>query len=164
MQRKPVLAAALAASLLGLAGAAQATPAVVAPSGSYYSNTTVYPAAGVIVQSAPPAPIYEAVPAPRAGLVWAPGHFVWSNGTYLWRPGEWVAARPGFYWETARWEQRSDGSWYLVGGNWVQSESQARGPGRDRDGDGIRNRDDNDRDGDGVANWEDRYPNDYYRW
>ena len=26
--------------------------------------------------SPPPAPIYEAVPAPRAGYVWAPGHYL----------------------------------------------------------------------------------------
>ena len=183
MNRKTLLAAALAAgSLMGLASVAQATPAVVAGTGAYPGTTYQYPGAvypygtpgysypaqTVMVQPAPPAPIYEAVPATREGYLWAPGHYVWDNGRYVWRGGEWMAARPGYAWQAAHWEQRSDGSWYLVGGTWVRSDDYAynrgdrrmeRGPNGDIDHDGIRNRDDNDRDGDGVANWRDNYPN-----
>src|SRR6476469_5650444 len=99
MNRKSLLAAALAAgSLLGVAGVASATPAVVAgtvPSTTpsyntapayggapYYGPNQVYNN-GVVVQSAPPAPMYEAVPAPRQGYIWAPGHYTWDNGRYV---------------------------------------------------------------------------------
>jgi hypothetical protein len=171
MNRKTLLAAALAAgSLMGMASVAQAEPAVVAgttPYGStpyygnqpYYGGTPVYgyPGQTVMVQPAPPAPIYEAVPAPREGYIWAPGHYAWDNGRYAWRGGEWVASRPGYAWQAAHWQQRSDGSWYLVGGTWVGTDNYAsyenqRGAWGDRD-----------RDGDGVRNRDDRFPNDPYR-
>ncbi|MBC5783611.1 YXWGXW repeat-containing protein [Ramlibacter sp. USB13] len=173
MKHKTLIAAALAASAFAGLGVAQAAPAVVAGttpygnSGSvpyygggtapyygstapYYGNTQVYtyPSNTVVVQGAPPAPIYESVPASREGYIWAPGHYVWENGRYHWRGGEWMASRPGYAWQAARWEQRSDGSWYLVGGTWVRTDNVAygdnrRGPYGDRDGDGVINRDDN---------------------
>ena len=173
MKHTTLLAAALAAgSLLGLGGTAQATPAVVAGttpyvnSGAvpyyggapYYGSTAqVYTAPStIVVQTAPPAPIYESVPAAREGYVWAPGHYVWEGGRYHWRGGEWMAARPGYAWQAAHWEQRGDGSWYLVGGTWVRTDNLAynegrRGPWGDRDGDGVINRDD-------------RFPRDPDRW
>lgn len=183
MNRKSLLAAALAAgSLLGAAGLANATPAVVAgtvpnttpsyggapyygntPAPSYgnapapyYGSTQVYN--GVVVQSPPPAPLYESVPAPREGYIWAPGHYVWENGRYMWRGGEWVAARQGYAWQAAHWEQRSDGSWYLVGGTWVRTDSYASTD------NGRREWQYRDRDGDGVINRDDRYPRDPNRW
>ena len=58
-----------------------------------------------------------------------------------------------------------DGSWVLVGGQWVRTDNMARnddfrrGPNGDRDGDGILNRFDNDRDGDGVMDQYDNFPN-----
>ena len=151
MNRKTLLAAALAAgSLMGMASVAQAEPAIVAGTGPYYAAPRVVGPVSetIVVQAAPPAPIYEAVPAPRDGYVWAPGHYRWDNGRYVWRAGEWMAARPGYAWQAAHWEQRRDGSWYLVGGNWVDRDSVAvyedgrRGPYGDRDGDGVINRDD----------------------
>ena len=169
--RKTLLAAALAAGAL-MGGFAQAAPAVVAgttpyttpyggpvPYGTpapYYGNAQVYSAPAIVVQGPPPAAVYEAVPASREGYIWAPGHYVWDNGRYQWRGGEWMAARPGYAWQSAHWEQRSDGSWYLVGGTWVRSDSYAsyegrRGPFGDRDGDGVINRDD-------------RFPRDPGRW
>lgn len=151
-------AAALAAALAGFGTAAQAQQ--------------------FVVQIAPPAPQYEAVPAPRPGHVWAAGHYDWRNGQYVWIPGRWMTARNGYEYRDYRWVQRGNGEWYRVGGNW-----ERRGPNGDRDGDGIANRydnrndrrmgpygdldrdgirnmDDRDRDGDGVRNNRDRYPND----
>lgn len=159
MSKKTLLAAALAAgSLLGVVSTAHAIPAVVANGGTYYPGTTVYPTqpgttvysypgAAVAVQPAPPAPLYEAMPAPRAGLVWAPGHYEWHNGQYVWIRGEWMTARQGFAWQAGHWEQRNDGSWQFVAGHWVRSDDLAyyegrRGPFGDRDGDGVINRDD----------------------
>lgn len=166
MIRKTVLAAALgSAALLGLGTGAQAVPAVVA--------TT--PSQVTIVQAAPPAPIYESVPAAREGFVWAPGHYEWRDGRYVWTAGRWIESRPGWEWQDARWVQHQDGSWHLVGGQWVRSDRysyddddrherrQARrlyGPNGDLDGDGVRNAEDRDRDGDGVANRFDDFPSD----
>ena len=151
MNSKTLLAASLAAC--SLVGIAHASPAVVAGTtpyapAPYYSNTQVYQYStpAVVVQSPPPAPIYEAVPAPREGYIWAPGPFAWDDGRDEWRRGEWMATRPGYAWQAAHWEQRGDGSWYLVGGSWVRSDNYAengrRGPFGDRDGDGVINRDD----------------------
>ena len=141
-----------------------------------------------IVSVAPPAPVYEATPAPREGYVWAPGHHEWRNGQYVWVQGHWLQARSGYEYREPRWVQRGDGQWALVGNNW-----ERRGPmgDRDRDGipnafddrnnnrdrmharrfgpygdldrDGIRNQDDRDRDGDGVRNRYDRFPDDASR-
>jgi hypothetical protein len=154
MNRMNLILAALAgASLMGLASTSQAAPAVVA--GTYGAPPAVYgyPTQPVLMQPAPPAPMYEPVPAPREGLIWAPGHYTWDNGRYVWQSGRWIASRPGFAWQAAHWEQRADGSWYLVGGHWVQTDHYAaaafpddprdyRGPFADRDGDGVINRDD----------------------
>ncbi len=165
MQRKFLLGATLAASLMGLGTAAQAQQ--------------------FVVQVAPPAPQYEAVPAPRPGYVWDAGHYAWQGNRYVWVPGRWMSARNGYDWQERRWVQRGNGQWVLVGGSW-----QARGPmgDRDRDGipnyadarndnrrfdrthpmgdldrDGIRNRDDRDIDGDGVRNARDSHPYDRRR-
>ena len=172
MNSKILIAAALAAG--SLAGVAQATPAVVAGTGyapaygpatapapaPYYGTTTrvyEYSTPAVVVQAPPPAPIYEAVPAPREGYIWAPGHYAWDNGRYEWRHGEWMPSRPGYAWQAAHWEQRGDGSWYLVGGTWVRSDNYA---GYERDRRGPYG----DRDGDGVVNRDDRYPHNPNRW
>ncbi|GAB3656647.1 YXWGXW repeat-containing protein [Ramlibacter alkalitolerans] len=159
MNRKTLTAAVLAAgALMGVASVAQAVPAVVANTGSYYPGTTVYPAQpnttvygypnqAVIVQPAPPAPVYEAIPAPRQGYVWAPGHYEWRGGQYAWIPGEWMTARPGFAWRSGHWEQARNGSWEFVAGHWMRTDDFAynddrRGPYGDRDRDGVVNRDD----------------------
>jgi hypothetical protein len=152
MTRKTLLAAALAAgSLIGVA--AHAVPAVVAPSGPVYYGPTV------MVQPAPPAPLYEAVPAARAGYTWAPGFHEWRGDRYVWNPGHWLEIRQGWAWQPPRWEQRGNDTWVLVGGRWVETRNLARGPNGDRDGDGILNRYDNDRDGDGVRDQYDNFPN-----
>lgn len=130
MDRKTLPAAALAAALMGFGPAAQAQ---------------------VTISVAPPAPRVETVPAPRAGWVWAPGHWQWQGGGYAWVEGHWVAERPGYEYRHPMWVQRANGTWVLVGNSW-----ERRGPWGDRDGDGVANRYDRDRDGDGIAN---RYDN-----
>jgi hypothetical protein len=154
MNHKTLIAASLAAcTLMGLATVAQATPAVVA--GTVYGSNqgpTVY------VQPAPPAPMYEAMPSPRAGYLWAPGHYEWRGDRYEWTTGRWLETRPGWAWQEARWQQRGDGSWFLAGGQWVRSDNYSSRDNRDDRGYrayGDRNRD---RDGDGVRNRYDNYP------
>ena len=75
---------------------------------------------------APPAPRYEAVPAPRAGYVWAPGYWNWADQRHVWAPGRWMEARPGSYWVADRWASR-DGRHHFEPGRWEYA-------GRERDG------------------------------
>lgn len=146
MHSKPLLAAAFAAALLGLGTAAQAQ----------------YTA---IVSVAPPAPRHEVMPAPRAGWVWAPGHYEWRGNEYVWLEGRWMRERVGYEYREPRWVQRGDGSWVLVGNNWERrmAQREARRESRtspygDFDRDGIANRHDRDIDGDGVPNRRDAHP------
>jgi hypothetical protein len=153
-RNKLILAGLAAGAMMGLT-TVHAAPAIVAQGGP-----TVY------VQSAPPAPLIEPAPAPRAGFVWTPGHYEWRGDRYVWMNGRWIDERPGMQWQEAHWVQRTDGSWYLVGGQYVPVDRVARAdrdPYGDIDGDGIINRDDSDRDGDGVSNRDDDRPNNPYR-
>jgi len=148
MKRKFALAATAAAALMGVASVSYAIPAVVA-------------------EVAPPTVVYETIPAPREGYVWAPGHYVFRDGRYVWVSGHWMRERPGYEWEEARWVRRPDGSWRLIAGHWVAVDEDLafddrrgrRGPYGDLDRDGIINSEDRDRDGDGVPNRHDDFPN-----
>ena len=146
MRNKTLLGAALATVLMGFGAAAQAQ----------------YTA---IVSTAPPPPRHEVVPAPRSGWVWAPGHYEWRGGEYAWVEGRWMRDRAGYEYREARWVQRGDGSWVLVGNNWERrmEERAARrearmAPDADFDRDGIANRYDRDIDGDGIPNRRDAFP------
>ena len=74
------------------------------------------PQGGVPV--APPPILHEDVPSPRAGHVWIPGCWDWSNGHHVWITGHWMAARHGCHWCRHRWIVR-DGRWHLEPGAWV---------------------------------------------
>jgi hypothetical protein len=147
MRNKTLLGAALAAALMGLGAAAQAQ----------------YTA---IVSVAPPAPRHEVAPAPRTGWVWAPGHYEWRGGEYAWTEGQWMRDRSGYEYREARWVQRGDGSWVLVGNNWERRQArhaERTSPDGDYDRDGIANRFDRDIDGDGIINRRDHHPYDSRR-
>jgi hypothetical protein len=108
----------------------------------------------VVIGSAPPAPMYEAVPAPRRGYVWAPGHWEWRGHRHEWVGGYWIAERPGYAYNAPAWYRR-DGGWYYEPARWTPYG------GRDRDRDGIPDRFEGrsygghwDRDRDGIP---DRY-------
>jgi len=120
-----------------------------------------------VVRVAPPAPVVETVPAPRAGWTWAPGYYDYHGNQYTWVQGHWVRERPGYEWREARWVQMGNGEWRRVGNNY-----ERRNPNGDRDHDGIANRYDHhdnrmdhtalrpnrDQDRDGIRNADDRYP------
>jgi len=99
-------------------------------------------AASIYVDIAPPAPRYEAVPAPRPGYVWIPGFWDWRGHRHVRTKGHWEHERAGYAWVPNRWEQR-DGRWTLEHGRWERervAENRAHG---DRDHDGVPNRYDN---------------------
>ena len=124
---------------------------------------------------APPAPRYEPVPPPRAGYVWAPGHWQWRGNTHVWVGGSWEPARAGYVYRAPTWVERN-GRWHYQASRWDRDGDgianrndrtpDGRGPRNDRDNDGIRNRNDRtpdgasrtDRDGDGVRNRYDAAP------
>lgn len=85
------------------------------------------------IGTAPPAPIYEAVPAPRAGYVWAPGFWVWDDHRHkhAWKQGHWVTARPGYVYEAPRWVQASNG-WVMAPERWNRGPDYDRYHGPDR--------------------------------
>lgn len=146
------------------------------------------------ISVAPPAPRYEAVPAPRRGYIWSPGHWEWRGQRHEWVQGYWIAERPGYAYAPAAWV-RGDGGWYLQPERWTpygeryadrgwdwrdrermeherreherwEHERWEREHGRrwDQDRDGVPNRYDRDRDGDGVPNWHDRAPDNPHRY
>ncbi|GAB3414041.1 YXWGXW repeat-containing protein [Massilia agilis] len=139
----------------------------------------------VVIGSAPPAPMYEAIPAPRRGYVWAPGHWEWRGHRHEWVTGYWIAERPGYVYNAPQWYRR-DGGWYMEPARWtpygpdrdrdgIPDRFEARGNGHDRwDRDRWERerwererwerrheRDRWDRDHDGVPNRYDRAPNDW---
>jgi hypothetical protein len=70
----------------------------------------------IYVQTAPPAPVYETVPAaPGAGYVWVGGYYNWTGGRYVWVHGHyvhhaghwcgghWHHNHHGYYWTAGRW-------------------------------------------------------------
>ena len=65
----------------------------------------------------PPAPIYEAVPPPRHGYVWAPGYWDWNGHRHVWHRGYWVRERPGYRWHGHHWVHRGN-HWELQRGYW----------------------------------------------
>jgi hypothetical protein len=88
----------------------------------------------IIIREAPPPPREEAIPRPRRGHEWAPGHWAWRNGQHVWVSGHWVRERRGSHWVPDRWVER-DGRWVLMAGHWERG-----GRNRDRDADGVPNR------------------------
>jgi hypothetical protein len=73
----------------------------------------------VDVGVAPPPLRVEPVPAPRAGFVWAPGHWYYRGGHYVWGTGRWIAARPGWHWAPGAWGRRG-ARWHYVPGHWAR--------------------------------------------
>lgn len=72
----------------------------------------------VVVETAPPVPRFESLPAPRAGYVWAPGFWDWNGYRHEWVAGRWERARDGYAWRPAEW-QRNDRGYFLQHGGWV---------------------------------------------
>lgn len=62
----------------------------------------------VEIEVAPPAPRVEVVPAPRPGVVWAPGFWYWEDGHHVWHTGHWIEERRGYYWVPDRWVHYGD--------------------------------------------------------
>ncbi|CAG2156267.1 hypothetical protein D3C87_1210270 [compost metagenome] len=85
----------------------------------------------------PPAPIYEAVPAPRHGYIWQPGYWAWDDHghKHKWKQGKWAKDRPGYVYESPRWVQASNG-WVMQPERWNQGPGD-HGKYKDKGGKGC---------------------------
>ncbi len=72
---------------------------------------------GPMVESGPPAPQYEVVPAPILGHIWIGGYWTWQLGRHLWIGGRWAVPPSGQHWTPHRWERGSRG-WHERPGHW----------------------------------------------
>jgi hypothetical protein len=135
---------------------AMATPVLVAPAA--FTPASAQFDVNFIVNTPPPPPRYEVVPAPRYGYVWAPGHWRWDGRQHVWINGVWVQERAGYRYVPDRWERYVDNGrerWRYHASRW------------DRNGDGIPDRYQGqalrDSDRDGVPDRYDSRPNNPYR-
>jgi len=99
---------AIAATLAALSLSAAAVPA--------FARTEVF------LDFAPPPPIVEEVPAPRAGFVWVPGYYDHDHGKYRWERGHWERERHGWTYRGATWEHRN-GHYYYSAPGWHNDHS-----------------------------------------
>jgi hypothetical protein len=83
------------------------------------SPLATHAAVNVDVTIAPPAPVVEAVPAPRVGYVWAPGFWEWRGGQHVWVAGRWIPARHGYHYVAAHWVPYGP-QWRFVPARWVR--------------------------------------------
>ena len=80
---------------------------------------TANAAVEVYLNSAPPPVRVEAVPTPRHGYLWVPGHWEARNHRYVWKAGYWERERKGYYYTTPRWTERNN-RWYYESGHWAR--------------------------------------------
>jgi hypothetical protein len=78
----------------------------------------------LVINSAPPPPRFETVPAPRRGYVWAPGYWNWDGGRHVWLGGHWEPERNGYQYRSHEWV-RDGGGYRLSSGGW-QPMAQTR--------------------------------------
>ena len=98
--RKMIAALTLASGTLGLATASQAARVV-----------------DVEIGAAPPPPLVEVIPPPRAGYIFQPGHYGWDGRTYVWTEGQFILDRPGHVYRPYVIEQRGE-RWHFRAGHW----------------------------------------------
>lgn len=109
----------ISSAVMALAAAAALSGCVVVPAHRYGGEVAYAPPA-VVIDTPPPAPYAEVIPAmPFAGAVWIGGYWGWSGGRHHWVPGYWERPRPGYRWAPHHWENRG-GHWQLHMGGWVR--------------------------------------------
>ncbi|MEP6739295.1 MAG: YXWGXW repeat-containing protein [Caldimonas sp.] len=109
------------------------TAAILALASATFSTASIAGPVSLDIRVGPPAPRVELVPAPRRGYLWTPGYWDWRGRRHVWVGGNWVRERPGYVYAHPGWVQEGD-HWRLNRGAWN------RGPGGDRDHDGVPNR------------------------
>ena len=100
---------------------AAAVSLTAAPSFAQY----VVPSVRVAV-APPPLRVEAQPPAPAAGNVWIPGHWIWRGTQHEWVSGHWVVPpEGGLVWEPARWVA-DGGQWSFYEGHWRLAAAPAQ--------------------------------------
>jgi hypothetical protein len=88
--------------------------------GAIIASATAPAMAQVYVNTAPPAPIYEAQPvAPGNGYAWVPGHYRWEGNQYVWVHGHYMRPpQSGQVWVPGHWVQSPNGRYHWREGHW----------------------------------------------
>ena len=76
------------------------------------------------VQTAPPAPQVEIVPAPVEGQVWIPGYYDYRDNQYVWVQGHFEPARKGYVYTAPRYVEREH---RYYAGRWATDEEEHGG-------------------------------------
>ena len=76
-------------------------------------------AAQIIIETAPPAPRFEAIPpAPVGRYAWIPGRWNWNGHSYVWVGGRYVPMAARYRgWAPGHWGGHAR-EWYWVPGHW----------------------------------------------
>jgi hypothetical protein len=87
--------------------------------GGYGYGTPAPGWSGEAVVVAPPAPVYEVIPAaPGLGYIWIGGHWRWQLNRHIWIGGQWALPPRGYsVWVPHRWERGQRG-WVEHPGRW----------------------------------------------
>ena len=92
--------------------------------GGAIASGAILPAAaqvsgGIYIQTGPPAPMYEPVPAmPGPGYYWVPGYWSWNGYRYIWVHGRYsYPPYSGATWHPGHWAHNGYG-WYWRPGHW----------------------------------------------
>src|SRR5262245_24939120 len=126
MRTGKLLAFMLTLSTLGATGCV-----VRATRGSYHYGTYGYASARArvgypgmsYVQTLPPDPIYEDIPAaPGYGMVWIDGYWDWNGSDWYWIEGHWESQRDGYVYVEPYYDY-SDGGYVYCGGYWETSNN-----------------------------------------
>lgn len=73
---------------------------------------------GPVVDTAPPAPRYEVMPAaPGPGYAWIGGYWAWQLGRHVWIGGRWALPPAGRAWVPGQWHRHGHG-WRWRQGYW----------------------------------------------
>ncbi len=84
------------------------------------------------INTPPPPPRVEVVPAQRPGYVWAPGYWRWEGNRHVWAEGHWMEARRGYHYVPEHWEQRN-GRHHFEPGRWEREPERRERGDRERD-------------------------------
>lgn len=115
--------------ITAVAAAAISTSLVVAPAILSPAAAQASLSVGLTVGVPPPAPVYEVVPAPRAGFVWAPGVYLWEGGRHVWHAGHWIEERRGYRYVAPRWDRvmvEGREHWAYHEGRWEDHRERER--------------------------------------
>ena len=91
--------------------------------GTVVLSTTASADVTIYFNTAPPAPRYEVVPAPRNGYVWSSGYWNVKHNQHAWQGGHWERQRHGYELAQPAWIQQ-DNRWELQRGHWNKGEKR----------------------------------------